>query len=67
VVETRSRKILGLHHDGGGRAPYPEFFAIMVSSGVLLEDLQSLESFGSTDISPIFEAAKEGVRQWQRS
>jgi hypothetical protein len=67
VFETRSRRVLGLKHVRRGRSPGPEFFAVAVSRGILLEDLLSLESCGSTDISPIFEAARRGMRQWRRS
>jgi NADPH-dependent 2,4-dienoyl-CoA reductase/sulfur reductase-like enzyme len=67
VFETRSRRVLGLQHVGRGRAPCPEFLVIALSRGILLEDLGSLESCGSTDISSVFEAAREGMRRWRRS
>jgi NADPH-dependent 2,4-dienoyl-CoA reductase/sulfur reductase-like enzyme len=67
VFETRSRRLLGLQYAGRGSAPDPEFFALAVSEGILLDDILSLELPDSTDISPVREAAREGMRQWRRS
>jgi len=67
VFEVRSRRILGVQSVSSEDGPSPELFALMVSKGVVLGDLTSLDHSGSNDISPILEAASEGMRLWQRS
>ena len=67
VFEARSGRVLGIQHVARVGAPTPEMLALVVSQGVLLGDLARLERTGSTDISPVFEAASEGMRLWQRS
>jgi len=67
VFEAGTGRILGIQYVGRGGMPTPELFTLIVSKGVLLGDLARLEHISSNDISPILEAASEGMRLWQRS
>ena len=66
VFETRSMRVLGIQRAGLTCAADPGFLALAVSGRVRLDELASLERAGSTDISPILEAASEGIKLCQR-
>ena len=67
VFEAGSSRILGIQYAGPDGPPAPELFALAVREGVRLEDFANLEHTGSNNISPVLEAASEGMRLWRRS
>jgi NADPH-dependent 2,4-dienoyl-CoA reductase/sulfur reductase-like enzyme len=66
VFERTTGRLLGLQLASQGQ-PSPEFLVMAVSTGTTVEELEGIENTGSTDISPILEAAREGVKIWQKS
>ncbi len=67
VFESLSGLVLGIQVATPRPAAQPDALAITVSRRSLLSDLAFLETSGSTDISPMVEAAREGMRRWRRS
>jgi NADPH-dependent 2,4-dienoyl-CoA reductase/sulfur reductase-like enzyme len=67
VFEAGTGAVLGMQYAGPSGAHAPEFFALAVSRAVPIGELAGLRRLGSTDISPVFEAASEGMRLWRRS
>ena len=66
VFEARTRRILYLLQVDKNRVS-SDLLAIAVPNGVALEVLSDMDNTSSTDISPILEAASEGVGNWQKS
>ncbi len=67
IYEKVQSRILGVQCASRGAGPAPELLSLVASGGVTLEDVASLETSGSTDISAVLEAAAEGMRQCRRS
>lgn len=60
VFHRRSGRVLGIQHVGNRRLS-TEFLTMSVARGVHLGELALMETAGSTDISAILEAAREGM------
>jgi hypothetical protein len=58
--------VLGIQTAGRTSPAQPGLAVLAVSGEARLADLVRLEELGTTDISTIAEAAREGVRCWQR-
>lgn len=66
VFERGSGRVLGIQATTARPAPEIDSLATAVSMRCLLSDLVTLEVPGSTDISPIVEAAREGMKVWRK-
>ncbi len=67
VFERKTGIVLGVQYAVPRSGPSVDLLAFAVASGSNLAELSTLEDFGSTDISLVTEAAREGMSRCQRS